>query len=228
MDISAVNAATSAYGVNSQNAKAVTPTQNSNITQHQQTDSVSLSPEAQKLTQTLSTQEEANQIYQEWQDTGLLDKHQIRFESVKPYDSLLPQNQDFIKQLQSEYLTAGQERQAEIKGFIDEIHRWGDKEDLSSNASVNRRSEITALSTSMGISSILSDMYYPDVKFEADSKGIKMSPLTPRGEAEFLNANLNPIAASKNNVKFEDFKEKIDWDDLSKLKDDLIEIIRQK
>jgi len=227
MDISPVNAATPVYGVTNQNAKVASSNQSGNLAQTGQAGSVNFSLEAQKLSQTLSIQEEANQIYQEWQDTGLLDKHQIRFESAKPYDALLPQNQEFIKQLQSEYLTAGQERQAEIKGFIDEIHRWGDKEDLSSNASVSRRSEITALSTSMGISNVLSDMYYPDVKFEADLKGIKMSPLTPRGEAEFLNANLNPIA-SKNNVKFEDFKEKIDWDDLSKLKDDLIEIIRQK
>ena len=139
MNISAVNAATSAYGVTNQDSKAAMTTETG---KGQQKDSVSLSPEAvaaqRKEQYALKTDPVA--IYNTWLES---ESRTISFEGSKPYEDLLPETQGYIDQLNKRLEeTESPEKRDQMKDYISGASRFGDKEIIRSDSDIQTRWQV--------------------------------------------------------------------------------------
>ena len=140
MDISVVNAATSAYDVTNHSSKAVTPTHNSNITQLQQSDSVSLSADALKQSrqEQYPLKDDSISLFQDWKSEGT--DRIILAKVGKPIDELLPENQQLIDHLREKQKTLSSvEDRMLIEAKISTVTQYGDKETFNNESDIDRK-----------------------------------------------------------------------------------------
>lgn len=140
MDISALNAANSTYGVANQSAKVANYVQSNNTTQAQQSDTVSISQEATQKNreERYALKDDPIEIFNQWKSEGR-DFPIIGYEP-KPFEDLLPENQELINKLrnQAKNMPTEEDRRL-IEADISTISSYGDKEIFSSREDVSKR-----------------------------------------------------------------------------------------
>jgi len=141
MDISAVNAATSAYGVNNKSSTVATTNQSFNVAQTTQTDSVSVSPEAiaAQRQEQYALKDNPTELFNDWLKTGLTFKdYSIGHGGTSK--TLLPENQmiiDSLRVLQRQATTS--EQKAGYDNKIEFVTVIGNKEIFNSIADIENR-----------------------------------------------------------------------------------------
>jgi hypothetical protein len=156
MDISSVNAATSAYVVAGQSSKAAMPAQNSNITQPQQADSVSLSPDALKQSRLEQYPLKADPIsqFQEWKNEGT-DKI-VLAKVGKPINELLPENQELIILLREKQNTLNSvEDRMLIAAKVSTVTQYGDKEIFNNESDIDLKDQAVSDTAKLQVSYLL-------------------------------------------------------------------------
>jgi len=135
MDISAVNAATSAYSAMNQNSKAAMTNQSGNVAQTTQADSVNLSPEAiaSQRQEKYALKDDPIVLFNEWLEND--NPRTISFSGIKPYGELLPETQSYIDLLNQrlEQVQTPEQRK-QIEAYISGASRFGSNEMIQSDS----------------------------------------------------------------------------------------------
>ena len=203
MNISAVNAATSAYGVTTQDSKAAALSQSGNATNSTQVDSVSLSPEAlqQSRIEQYPLKDDPITLFQEWKEK---EKDVISIAGTpKAIDELLPENIEFISQLRNEQKNVSSyEDKMMIEAHISTITRHGDNEIFTSKSDIQSRVQAEAESASLQANYLLEKN--GELPFQLD----KMKTVIP-SLSDITGLNDTPVfkkevASSKYLDKFDD------------------------
>ena len=150
MDISAVNAATSAYSAMNQNSKAAMTNQSSNVAQTTQADSVNLSPEAIASQRQEKYQLKNNPIdlFLEWKEKDI-DTINLG-SSLKGNGELLAENVEFIAQLEDAKKSASTlEEKMSLEANIATVKRYGYEEIFTSISDIHSRLQAEAESASL-------------------------------------------------------------------------------
>jgi len=145
MSISAVNAATSAYGVANQSSKVTSSNQSGNVAQTTQADSVSLSSEA--IQQSRAEQYKAKDsvdLFNDWLDSGLQYSVLILYRENGTEDELLPENKPLLDELKTKVSdTNNSEQRMILSNKIDSLLGWGNEEIFNSEADLDKRFDAT-------------------------------------------------------------------------------------
>jgi len=125
MDISAVNAATSAYSAMHQNSKAAMTNQSGNVAQTTQSDTLTLSNQAQSTVYSRSIEDQVDEMAQRIQSIYEKTGWGVLEFGKKSLSENLPENQPLIDQLKTEYPESNTERQEEIAYRLRTLQEFG-------------------------------------------------------------------------------------------------------
>jgi len=168
MDISSVNATTSAYGVTNQSSKVTSSNQSGNAGQAGQADSVSISQTAQNISKVASFgydlpfDERGFELFQRWKTEPmgpLSDKE-------KPIDQLLPESQHLIEHFQEKMKSAKTvDEREQFSAKISHIQMYGDETSFKNESEVDKHRN----SKNLGMTYLFHDISqnpenYPHVK----------------------------------------------------------------
>ncbi|WP_130537031.1 hypothetical protein [Thiomicrorhabdus indica] len=125
MDISAVNVATSAYGVNNKNSTVAATNQSGNGMQTTQSDTLTLSNQAQSTVYSRPIKEQVDEMAQRIQSIYEKTGWFVLEFGKKSLSENLPENQPLIDQLKAEYPESNTERQEEIAYRLRTLQEFG-------------------------------------------------------------------------------------------------------
>jgi len=150
MDISAVNAATSAYGVANQSSKVTSSNQSGNVAQTIQADSINLSPEAiaAQRQEKYALKDDPIELFNEWLEND--NPRTISFTGIKPYGEMLPETQSYIDQLNQRLEQAQTpEQRKQIEAYISGASRFGSHEMIQSDSDLETRWQVEQVSVDL-------------------------------------------------------------------------------